>query len=547
MKIAILYICTGKYTVFWEKFFTSCEKHFLLSHEKHYFVFTNEHITNQNNARVHRIEQAQLSWPDATLKRFHMFARIANLLEENFDFIVFFNANMIFLQEIGEEFLPSPQQQLVFHLHPGYFKRSRYFLPYERRRKSTAHIPYGKGEIYVCGGVNGGYTKPYLEMIHQLRNNIDVDFASGIIAKWHDESHINNYASRGNYKINSPEYAYPDKCNLPFPQKIRIIDKASVGGHAVLRGITTEKSKNLSTRFVFRPSFPKVHTEKPLVLSRLLGGLGNQMFIYATAYALAKRMGAELALDTGALQCDKIRNYELHNFALMDPQWRVPPYGDILLEKWATIKQNLGLGKTPWTFVHCPTSYDSRLKHLHGNCYLTGYWQSPHYFSDYATEIRTLFTCPSRTIPDLLPYQHYIQEKPTVAVHLRRGDYLDPKNISRHGILPLEYYEQARAWIEQKEINCQYLIFSDAPDAAQKNFSHWDNTLIFPGYDHVQDLMLMRQCKHAIIANSSYSWWGAWLGESGGQKVVAPRQWFAPCAQPPFNIADLFPAHWKCI
>ncbi len=546
MRIAILYICTGKYSLFWKDFFTSSEKYFAPRHEKEYFVFTDQKILHQENARVHHIEQAPLGWPDITLKRYHMFAGIQDCLRA-FDCIFFFNANVRFCRVIGDTYLPDSEYPLVFQQHPGFYNKSCCMYPYERNMASQAFIPKTRGRHYLAGGINGGMRDDYLAMIEANIRAIDEDLRQGIVACWHDESHLNKYALGKPYKLWHPGFATPDGRNLPFPRMIRLVDKRSVGGHEYMRGVSELKPKTLKERFVFRPSFPHLPAkgDNPLVLARLLGGLGNQMFIYAAAYALAKRLGAELAIDSGALQSDKIRRYELYRFGLMDPQWRIPNGCDKLLGILFNLHARMGLRR--WTYLKCPPAYTPSLEQACGNCYLTGYWQSPKYFDAYAEDVRKLFSCQLSSTPAVKELKNYVESRPTVAVHLRRGDYTSPKNLQKHGILPVEYYESAKARMEAFAPECQYLVFSDDQAEAKRIFSHWRHCRIAPPQDHIDDLMLMRRCHHAIIANSSFSWWGAWLGQREDQHVIAPRQWFARGSAVLFSVEDLFPLPWTVL
>ena len=547
MRIAILYVCTGRYSIFWKDFSTSCERYFFPEHEKHYFVFTDDQSIWEGNERVHRIEQAPWGWPDITLKRYHMFAGIQDQLRA-FDCIFFFNANVRFCREIDDACLPDAKHPLVFQQHPGFHNKPAWMFPHEQNKLSQAYIARGQSQIYLAGGINGGLSGAYLDMVEACIKAVDADLQQGIVARWHDESHLNKYALGRSFKLWHPGFATPDGRNLPFPRMIRLVDKRSVGGHDFMRGISEQKNKTLKERFVFRPSFPKAPAEgeRPLVLARLLGGLGNQMFIYAAAYALARRLGAELNIDSGALQSDKIRHYELHSFGLMDPQWRVPKGGDALVKMFCQLRKRMGR-PAPWSCLTCPPAYTPSLEHAAGNCYMTGYWQSPKYFDACAEDIRELFTAPMSAAPSVKELQAYVSSAPTVAVHLRRGDYTKPQNLAKHGVLPLEYYETARSRIGMQAPGCQYLIFSDEPDVAAQIFQHWPHCRIAPRQNHMDDLMLMRSCRHAIIANSSFSWWGAWLGHTEGQIVVAPRQWFASGSKPPFAVDDLFPQHWTVL
>lgn len=225
--IAILYICTGEYAVFWDEFYKSFEKHFIKEDRKTYFVFTDYAKEYFDHPNVEVIEQKRLGWPYDTLMRFDMFSKVIDKIK-NFDYVFFMNANMKCMQDISaKEFLPL-KEELLFVLHPGFWNKPRRQFTYEHRRKSTACITKKEGIYYVCGGVNGGKTSSYIQLILTLKKNIERDLNHNVIAVWHDESHINRYvADHNNYRILGPEYCYPEGWDLPFQQKILVRDKAN--------------------------------------------------------------------------------------------------------------------------------------------------------------------------------------------------------------------------------------------------------------------------------------------------------------------------------
>lgn len=228
-KVAILYICTGKYDVFWKDFYMSYEKFFLPDSEKEYFVFTDaESIYCEEQEHVHKIFQESLGWPDNTLKRFHIFLRIKDELVK-FDYVFFMNANCLCLDYISEEeFLPKDKGILVVQ-HPGYYDKKPEEFAYDRNPKCEAYISKGAGKYYICGGVNGGKTEAFLKLIEELKARVDRDEQKSIVAKWHDESHINRYIIDNlDYEILSPAYCYPEDWNLPFECKIMIRNKSKV-------------------------------------------------------------------------------------------------------------------------------------------------------------------------------------------------------------------------------------------------------------------------------------------------------------------------------
>lgn len=231
LKIAALYICTGKYDVFWPGFYASAEKYLLKDCEVHYFVFTDRDFVEgeDTNPRVHRCEQEAYSWPFATLRRFEIFLNREEELKQ-FDYVFFFNANAQIMCPITREmFLPRAErkEELLFVQHPAFYNLPNYEFTYDRNIHSTAFIPMGMGEYYVCGGINGGQTAAFLKMCHTLARNIQKDLKKNVIALWHDESHINHYIlTHKNVRILNPSYCWPEGWNLPFPCVILIRDKA---------------------------------------------------------------------------------------------------------------------------------------------------------------------------------------------------------------------------------------------------------------------------------------------------------------------------------
>lgn len=239
-KIGILYLCTGRYQIFWKEFYKSSERFFLRDkHEIHYFVFTDANsIFMDSNPRVHRIYQEALTWPLSTLYRFKIFQAAEKQLQEMYA-LYFFNANMIFVKEISDEILPTENETLVFLQHPLYYSKKINDFSYERNPESLAYIPFDEGEKYYMGALNGGLTPNYLSMIRELASRIDQDEDNGLVAIWHDESHLNRYGLENQKSIKSldPSYGYPEGRKLPFEKKLVILDKSKIGGHAYLRGV----------------------------------------------------------------------------------------------------------------------------------------------------------------------------------------------------------------------------------------------------------------------------------------------------------------------
>ena len=212
-SIAILYICTGKYSVLWKEFYESFEERFLPSQRKEYFVFTDaQSIEYQNvSSNIHLVHQEALEWPYGTLLRFHMFNKIKEELS-SFDYVFFFNANSFLVKTITEDMI-LPRKELGEDIcvvkHSFYRNKKPYEFPYDRNYKCKAFIPYWRGKLYVQGSLIGGTADGFLKMSQVISNQTDSDLANGIIAKWHDESYLNKYIlKRKDYRLLDVSYAY---------------------------------------------------------------------------------------------------------------------------------------------------------------------------------------------------------------------------------------------------------------------------------------------------------------------------------------------------
>lgn len=227
MKIAILYICTGKYNQFFEKFYKSAECYLLPHAIKQYFVWSDDDHLADGLKNVTLIHKECAGFPADSLFRFEMFMQIEKKLHE-YDFIYFMNSNAIFLKPVGDEILPD-ETGLAMGIWRGTREHQHpMFYPYERNKKSLAYIaPYGKSYIYFMGGINGGTSDKYLELIRTLAHNIRDDYNRGIIAKVHDESHINAYMRSHPCKIlprelNQPEETMQSDAKIIFREKTHI-------------------------------------------------------------------------------------------------------------------------------------------------------------------------------------------------------------------------------------------------------------------------------------------------------------------------------------
>ena len=252
-KIGMLYICTGKYTVFWPEFYRSFEEKFLPGCEKEYFVFTDATAIEYEDApRVHRIYQEAYPWPYSTLKRFSIFLTQEDALR-GMDYLFFFNANLTCKKTVtAEEFLPRPEkgENLLLVQQPGFWNKKPMFYSYDRNPRCTAYIPYNCGRDYVSGGLNGGTSAAFLAMCKELDRRTEQDIRNGVVPLWHDESQLNRYAAeRSDYRLLTPAYWYPEGWDMPFEEKISVRDKARYFDVAAVKNKETKQRGFLARKW----------------------------------------------------------------------------------------------------------------------------------------------------------------------------------------------------------------------------------------------------------------------------------------------------------
>ncbi len=185
--------------------------------------------------------------------------------------------------------------------------------------------------------------------------------------------------------------------------------------------------------------------------------------------------------------------------------------------------------------------FDPAVLSRRGGAYLYGFWQSWKYFNDISGVVRNWLSAASLQDPRSREFRHRIMASNSVAVHVRRGDYLVPDIYEAFGLCELPYYSSAFALLRERIAKPTFFIFSDDPHWCRSNFTGADFIMVSADASSVHDdLILMAHCRHHIIANSSLSWWGAWLGSREGSIAVAPVPWYT---QSP-HARDLIPDHW---
>lgn len=285
-----------------------------------------------------------------------------------------------------------------------------------------------------------------------------------------------------------------------------------------------------------------------MIIVTLIGGLGNQMFQYAAGRALSLSTGQDLVLDRRHYRRAREHGYALDVFTLADRPLRdadLPPLRRD--QPFAHLLWRLRGGRGVQLLREDGSGYDRRVESVTGSAWLDGYFQSDRYFAQHANTIRSEFTV--RTPPDAETAQRLaeIQEEPrAVSLHVRRGDYVrNAKFAARHGTCTSEYYAAAVEHVTTKMGEAPVLYaFSDDPAWVRDNLrlSAEIRVVGHNGPDrNYEDLRLMSACRHHIIANSSFSWWGAWLNPDPTKIVIAPMRWYA---DPNFENPDIWPTDW---
>ncbi len=287
-----------------------------------------------------------------------------------------------------------------------------------------------------------------------------------------------------------------------------------------------------------------------MIIVKLYGGLGNQMFQYAAAKSIAVRLNTAMLYDDEYfISPEKFGSSWSYQLNLLNTQ--IELHSPLISKKLSFIihrvfrKLNSKNIKYKKYFFEKPDQFDANIVDVINNTRLDGYFQSEKYFKQCRAEILKDFSPKAELDSKNKLICEQIHSENSVSLHVRRGDYITNAiaalvHITNHQ----DYYQKAITYIENKISDPVFYIFSDDINWAKQNITtkskmnfidHNKNT------DSYKDLFLMSHCKHNIIANSSFSWWGAWLNQNSSKIVIAPQRWYIDATK---STQDIYPEDW---
>ena len=289
-----------------------------------------------------------------------------------------------------------------------------------------------------------------------------------------------------------------------------------------------------------------------MIIACIRGGLGNQMFQYAMARSLAVRLDTDLKLDLTHYHDTSFRAFELGVFRLRFEEATTreidlyPVHNIPLLRK---LRRKLtGIGRPRHFFPETGLQYHPEVWSLHPDTYLKGYWHHAQYFEGITDIIREEFSFAHPLRERNRHYLDNIETTNSISLHVRRGDYVSNKAVlALNGVCSPEYYREAVRTIAQQVDNPHFFVFSDDPDWVRTNLPIDHPSTIVEGNTGefgYEDLHLMSRCRHQVIANSTFSWWGAWLNPNPDKLVIAPGRWYAD-PETDRQVAGLLPTTWR--
>lgn len=285
-----------------------------------------------------------------------------------------------------------------------------------------------------------------------------------------------------------------------------------------------------------------------MIITRLQGGMGNQMFQYALGRDLSIKYGVPFKIDVESYKIKNAveRHYDLDVFNIVEDianEKEVPFFyrnsnRNLFLSKLNSVLNKFLKNKGKETSF----SFDSNILEVGLDIYLDGYWQSPKYFENIEDIIRKDFILKNKLSLNIENLKEVIKKENSLCIHVRRGDYV---GNSHHEVVGQEYYKQAIEKMKSLTTIDKIYVFSDDIKWCEENMS-FEFPSMFVGEEYAGQkaeghMTLMSACHNFIIPNSSFAWWSAFLSENKDKKVIVPKQWFPDES---INSSDLIPKEW---
>jgi Glycosyl transferase family 11 len=284
-----------------------------------------------------------------------------------------------------------------------------------------------------------------------------------------------------------------------------------------------------------------------MIVTRMTGGLGNQLFQYAVGRSLALKHDTQLLLDMSAYDDANARAYTLGHFNIKQNFYNAP-------NKFHKLSNLLIHGNKfyPYqAYINNDLIFDEQVLELPDHSLLIGYWQSEKYFKHIRKELLADLVLTTAMSTTALKRLQEIKNAHAVCVHIRRGDYLsNPSAAKIYFRCDEEYYKNAFLKLNAQVQDLKFFVFSDDIDWAKEHLQFIANAVFIddPDRSNYEDFELMRHCQHFITANSTYSWWAAWSSEYSGKIIITPAQWFLVDQDPDtgfkLSVKDLIPEAW---
>ena len=285
-----------------------------------------------------------------------------------------------------------------------------------------------------------------------------------------------------------------------------------------------------------------------MVVIKVIGGLGNQLFQYALGRAIEIKLGYDVKFDISDFETYKLRNFELDKFKTkleLSSKFENILLGNIIsksIYKIHSLFPNYISISSLNYYLESEFKFVNNLFQIPENIYLSGYWQSEKYFREIKNVLIDELILKNQPSVENSKYLQKITNSNSVSIHIRRGDYIEDISANNiHGFCGLDYYNKSICKIESQINNPTFFVFSDDINWAKNNIKS-KFTIYFVDINSdkpEEDLRLMSNCKHNIIANSSFSWWAAWLNPNINKIVIAPQLWFANQYKNSINIVPI--------